>query len=153
MSFREKMAWVSLLATLGVWGFYFWELLGAGGDAPLGGAAAMALFVRCVVLVVVIEVGVAVVAPAVFGREAEAPADEREQLVELKATRAAYVLLTVLAVCLVVAAPALAGAAPYLFADPLGDAALAASNGLLLAVLLSGLLKSAWQIVGYRLGR
>lgn len=90
MSFREKSAWITLISLLLVSAVYSmhapWSL------RPEPGGFAFHWLVVCVVALVLIEivghVAIAVRAP----REALAPADERERLIDLKATRiAAYV--------------------------------------------------------------
>jgi hypothetical protein len=94
MSFREKSAWITLVALVVVtllWALHFpW-----GGPFTLAPAPNPFLFhtlalatISFIVIEVVAHVIVAVLAP----REAGAPADERERLIGLKATRlGAYV--------------------------------------------------------------
>ena len=95
MSFREKAAWISLLAYLGIYGFYFTQVGSAliRGDAD--GTPFFGLFVRAVVLFVVVIIIGTVVAAVTAPKDANAPADEREKLVALKANSASgYVLAT-----------------------------------------------------------
>jgi hypothetical protein len=91
MSFREKSAWISFVSILLVTAFYFthvasWSL------RPGPDAGAFHLLIISVIALVTIEiiahVYVAIRAPS----EARTPRDERERLIDLKATRiAAYI--------------------------------------------------------------
>jgi hypothetical protein len=94
MSFREKSAWVSFLLILVVFAIYFWNvgrvLMGTASSAGI-----FPLFLRLVIALVVAEVVLHVVLAVRDPKEARTPKDERERLIELKATRVAfYVLVT-----------------------------------------------------------
>src|SRR5947199_9604723 len=87
MSFREKSAWISVLSMSGIYGFCFWSVIHTGphaGGFHLGGL--LETIIALVVLQVVLTVAVAIFSP----REAKAPRDEREKLIELRAMRVAY---------------------------------------------------------------
>ena len=87
MSFREKTAWISMLSMLGIYGVYFWRVIHAGPHAA--GFHFGSLLVTIIALVfvqVVLTIAVAIFTP----REAQAPRDEREKLIELRAMRIAY---------------------------------------------------------------
>lgn len=94
MSFREKSAWITLIALVLIsllWASHLpWErpfTLAPAPSPPVFYALVLAT-ITFVVIVVVAHIVVAARAP----REANARADEREQLIGLKATRlAAYV--------------------------------------------------------------
>ena len=99
MSFREKSAWVTVTSILLVSGFYFlhvpWSLTPAPSPQLVHGLA------YCLIAFVLIEVIAHVVLAIRAPRDARTPKDERERLVELKATRAAayvYVVGTFLAI-------------------------------------------------------
>ncbi len=100
MAFREKTAWIALLTTLVIYGLYFWSVVQA---RPSGGGFHVAGLVGTVVALVIVQV-VLIVAAAIFSpRDAQAPRDEREKLIELRAIRVAYFGLAagVLTVCIV----------------------------------------------------
>ena len=90
MSFREKSAWISVLLIVAVFGPYFW-LVGRSltGMAHVHGGTQFALILLFVVLEIVLHVAIAVQSP----RDARAPKDERETLIDLKATRSAFYVL------------------------------------------------------------
>ena len=94
MSFREKSAWITLITLVLVsllWSLHipWWEPFTLAPESnPIVFHALVLATISFVVIVVVAHVIVAVLAP----REASARADEREQLIGLKATRlGAYV--------------------------------------------------------------
>jgi hypothetical protein len=88
MSFREKSAWIALITTLAVYGIYFARvapLLGGTHEDGFLGPLCTSVFVL-VVLQVGLHVGAAVLAP----RDAGAPRDERDRLIDLRATRVGF---------------------------------------------------------------
>ena len=108
MSFTEKRLWVTMTATVVVWGCYYWRLverIAAGGLADAGFIAGMArLFGSAVFLAVALEVGLTIFAAAVTSKAERDATDERERLSNLKASRAAMILLTTLVVTMAGAA-------------------------------------------------
>ena len=87
MSFREKTAWISMLSMLGVYGLYFWRVIHAG---PLAAGFHFGSLLVTIIALVFVQV-VLTIAVAIFTpREADAPPDEREKLIELRAMRIAY---------------------------------------------------------------
>ena len=86
MSFREKTAWISMLSMLAIYGFYFWSVIHAGpqsGGFHFGGL--LETIIALVVVQTVLTLAVAIFTP----KEAKAPRDEREKLIELRAMRVA----------------------------------------------------------------
>ncbi len=150
MSFREKSAWASIAATLLVWGFYFVEFgrQVAGGNPSAD--ALLGLFVRCVILTIVLEIALAIGVAASSSKSANSPADERERLIELRATRIAYAILSVGAVFVALASPAIAVGGPHVLREPTEDIVLISSNGILLSLILAELAKSASQVIAFR---
>ncbi len=134
MSFREKSAWISMLSMLAIYGFYFGSVIHAGSQA--GGARSGGLLGTIVALVVVqvlLTIAVAMFTP----REAKAPRDERDKLIELRAMRVAYSGLATS-----VALACLFGA----FDPPI----IFNTNALLFILVTAEVLRSACQIIQYR---
>jgi hypothetical protein len=136
MSFREKTAWVCLVTMAAVYGWYFAATLPA---LAAGGAAGLRLSTSILVLAVLQVVPLVVIAAA-SPREAKAPLDERDRLIELKGSRAAYVVLVCGALLACVAAMHFSA----------GGALLA--NYIFLAIVAAQLAKYLTQIVHYRRG-
>ena len=139
MSFREKTAWVSLLATGGVWGVYFWMLWPDLQDRSLQ-AGSVGLFIGGVVVLTIIQIIVAIALALAAGKAADAPMDERERLIDLKGAGAGFYALN--AACLCASALWLIGASPLVMA-----------NAILAAMVLGEVIRSGFVIVGYRRGR
>jgi hypothetical protein len=134
MPFREKSAWISLLSMSVIYGLYFWSVIHAGPQA--GGfhfGSLLGTIIALVVVQVVLTVAVAIAAP----KEAKAPRDEREKLIELKATRIAYSGLATS-----VALACFFGA----FDPPL----VFNTNALLFVLVAAEVLRSSCQIIQYR---
>ncbi len=136
MSFREKSAWISFLSILGVFIPFFWNSyrqFSGQVDGPTALSVAVWLLVAFVVLEIVLHAAVALQAPS----DARSPRDERERLIEMRATRIAFQVLVV---------GALAGVATV----HLTRSAWAIQQVVLLAIVLAELVKFGGQIVLYR---
>ena len=90
MSFREKSAWISFVLIVLVFGPYFW-LVGRSfaGVGHVHAGTQFALITVFIVLEIVVHIAIAIQSP----RDARAPKDEREVLIDLKATRTAFYVL------------------------------------------------------------
>jgi hypothetical protein len=134
MSFREKIAWISMLSMAGIYAFYFWSVMQAG---PQGSGATLGGLLGTTIALVVVQVALTV-AVAVFNPdEAKAPRDEREKLIELRATRVAYAGLATS-----VALACFFGA----FTPPI----IFNTNSLLFLLVTAEILRSGCQIIQYR---
>jgi hypothetical protein len=129
MSFREKSTWISLLASVAIYGGYF----ATGGVSSFGGlVGATILFV---IAMIVLTVCAAILAP----RDASRPADEREKLIALKSARVALVVITT-------------GALAAIWAMFFGTDRVLVANGLFFALVLGEIAKDTAQIVYFRRG-
>ena len=129
MSFREKSAWISLLSISGIYAWYFWSVFRSGGQVGL----LLVTVVALVIVQTVLTVGVAIVAP----REATAPRDERDRLIDLKATRFAYAVLAGSVAC----ACFFGGFKPPVIFN---------ANALLFVLVVAEIIRSGCQIIQYR---
>ena len=135
MSFREKSAWITLVSVLACFGVYFFELV-AG---RVGALASLHLLLFAVAGLVVLQIALTAIAAATTPKDARAPADERERLIQWRSHTIGYYVLTVLALLLFV---------PIHF----GHSALDMANFALLAVVISTLAVAVAQIVMFRRG-
>ncbi len=138
MSFRERSAWVALITYGLVFGGYFFTLWQAWGDGYGQGLSIGLMFGAVVTLVAVaavLNIAIALFSP----KEANAPADERETLIDLKAERISSYTLSVGVVCLIGAL--LIGWNAYLVA-----------NLLLASLVISEMVKALAQIAYFRAG-
>ena len=136
MSFREKSAWISLLSMSGIYGFYFWSVIHAGpkpGPFHFGGL--LETIIALVVLQIVLHSAAAIFNP----KEAQAPRDERDKLIELRAMRVAYSGLAT-------------GIAFACFFGAFSPPIIFNTNALLFILVTAEILRSACEIVQYQRG-
>lgn len=138
MSFREKSAWIALLAHGGVFGAYFAALWQAW-DPAYGQRLSIGLLMAAMFSFVIVVTALTIVAALMNPKAANAPADERERLIELKAERAAaYTLST--------------GVLLSMTGLLLGFNGFLIANALLASLVAAELVKAGWQIAAYRAG-
>ena len=139
MSFREKSAWISLVSLVLVFGGYFSYI-----GMVLAGLARyrFALFPLMVGVFIIAEVMLHLVIAAQSPRDARTPKDEREQLIELKATRAAFYVL-------LVSAFASIGTAHLRLSDP-DDRLWLMMQAILFSIVFAEVVKFARQIALHR---
>lgn len=133
MPFREKTAWISLISIAGIYGVYFWSLMRSGPGAGSHTAGLLGTVIALAIVQTVLTIAVAIFDP----KNAQAPRDEREKLIELKATRFAYAgLATGIAFAVFFAA----------FPTPI----IFGANSLLLILVVAEIMRSSCQIIQYR---
>jgi len=136
MSFREKAAWISLLSMSGIYTSYFWSVVHSGswrGSVPFGP------LLMTVIALVVVQVTLIIVVAAFAPKDAGAPPDERERIIELRATRFAYTVLTASIAC-------------ACFFGAFDPPMIFNANALLFLLVMAEILHSASRIVQYRRG-
>ena len=95
MSFSEKSAWISFFSTLLIFGYYFFKLFGlSGADGEEASQAAVRLLTQAVVLTIIVESVFHGMLAATNRKAAELGADERDKLIELKASKLGYAILS-----------------------------------------------------------
>ncbi len=136
MSFREKSAWISLLSTSVIYAVYFRSVFRSGrGAAGFQFGGLLETIIALVVVQTVLSIVVAVLAP----NEAKAPRDERERLIDLRATRFAYGALA-------------GGVACACFFGAFHSPINFHTNALLFMLVAAEILRSGSQIVQHRRG-
>jgi hypothetical protein len=144
MPFREKTAWISLVTMLALFGAFYVAV--AAGRVPSAGVVTIRYLLLTVGAVIVLQVVANAVAAGLSGGDdPRSPRDERERLIELKATRIAFyvLILGVFTVMFVFIHTPLMGYHPRLPQIGLGTLA---------AVVLADVVKNAAQIVYFRRG-
>ena len=135
MSFREKTAWISLVSTGAIYGYYFTKI---GGDIGRTGTFGFVPFlVGTVVVLVIVQVVLAIALAISSPKDAKAPRDEREQLIAVKARAIGFHVISAgtFVVCL------LAAVRPSPFA---------VINALLFVLVVAELVCAASQVVQFR---
>jgi hypothetical protein len=135
MPFREKSAWISLLSISLIYGVYFWSVVHAGPHAGFHFGSLLATVIALIVVQIVLHIVVAIAAP----KDAKAPRDEREKLIELKASRFAYSgLVTAIALAC--------------FFGALDPPIVFNTNALLFVLVTAELMRTSCQIIQFRRG-
>jgi hypothetical protein len=141
MSFREKRAWIELVSVLGVYGVYvalFGRTWAQSNPADVGVLTIGAVVATTVVLVVLLTV-LTTIAAATSPKDAMAPYDERDRMIDHAASTAGFYALQAGAFMILV--DIVLHASPALIA-----------NSALLAMAAGQAVRAGWQVVGYRRG-
>ena len=94
MSFREKSAWISFICLLVFGALYAWHAV-SGETFRVRGIGAMTFVFGTMAALIALEIGLHVAIAIQSPKEARTPRDERERLIDLRASRVAfYTLLT-----------------------------------------------------------
>lgn len=100
MAFREKIAWVAFVSTVLIWGAFFIILAIAPHDAR--GLAMLGPFIVATVAQAAVMIAAASIWAISAPKEANAPADERDRAIGLRATRMAYLTLILGVIAIIV---------------------------------------------------
>jgi len=153
MAFREKILWASGMLTLGIWGWYFTGFVAALKSGHFDQGAAVGGFIQAIVVLVAINIVAAIVIAIMSGRDASAPADDREKAFARDAYRPAYFTLSAMVVTLMIAGPVLLRIALEWSPAPPNDLApVILGNALLASLVLAELVHTGAQLVRFRLG-
>jgi hypothetical protein len=93
LSFQEKSIWISLVTTILIFGFYFTQAIRAFDSPDVHGTYLIGLFIGIIILVVIVQIVLQSVLAIAHRKAAEAGTDERDNLIELRATRISYFVL------------------------------------------------------------
>lgn len=152
MAFREKSAWIAVLASLPIWGFYFWSVVSEALEGRLDGDMLFWRFLICLGVAVAVMLPLNIAAALLGRQDMDARPDEREAAIDARANRIGLALLEALGLGLVLASGALSGFARDAYpADPAGAATLVLVNALLFCLVLAACTREALQIVQFRM--
>ena len=94
LSFKEKSIWISLVSTLAIFGYYFYNILMLSGmPVEVAKLAALGLLIRTIIFSVIVEAVFQGMLAATNYKAAELGADEREKLIEFKGNAWGYCVL------------------------------------------------------------
>ena len=137
MTFREKTRWAALVIDLAIWAWYFNRVAEALPDGPADEMQFFWLAVGATVATIVIHVGAQILFAVQAPKEAGAAMDERERAIERRAGSAAYTLLAI-------------GLVNVLIASYFGWSKFMTVNGVLAVFVLAELFRYAYEIAAYR---
>lgn len=136
MSFREKSAWISFVSILFFVAVYFGRLATAGAGS---GNTNFIVFLAAVAGVVILEVMLHAAVALRSPREARTPKDERERLIEMRATQLAFPVLLV-------------GALGSIWTIHTNVGRIGMAHAVLFAIVVAELVKFGAQIAYHRRG-
>jgi hypothetical protein len=152
MSVREKQAWMAVVSTFLFWPYYFITLFTAIGSGNLDGWALLTTFLWTLGIHVAILLGMSIVAARMAHEEFDAPPDELERVIEARADKAGMRVLELAVSATAIASLWISGFAREVFiADPAGATAIMMANGLMIAGMVSGLVREIILIIHFRL--
>ena len=153
MSFREKNAWIAVITTLIVWGYYFFVVWTQVTTRTIDGQGLFNLFLISMGITVVLLFGLNLVAARMARQQFGAPEDEMERAVDARANWLGHRLLGWMLLGLAALGPTVI--ASYVrenFADdPAGVTAIIMANANLFVSVLSQIIGECVHIVSYRL--
>ena len=95
MTFHEKTRWTALIVDLIIWSWYFAHVAAALPDGPADEMDFLWLAAGATIATIIIHVAAIIVFAVRRPKEAEAAPDERERQIERNAGNAAYTLLAI----------------------------------------------------------
>ncbi len=96
MSFKEKSAWISLLTTIAIFGYYFFNIWGLSGVPEVEAREqAKDLLAYVIILTIIVETVFHSMLAATNHKAAKLGADERDKLLEYKSNNIGYTILAV----------------------------------------------------------
>ena len=137
MPFREKVAWISVVSTVVIWGGFF-GFMGVT-QGRFHGAVYVAAFFGAMVLQAVLVAAAAIVTAILSPQDASASSDERDKTISRRAYAIAYPVLLTLVLCV-------AGGLH------LGLGAVGMAYGIMGAIIVAEIVHYGAQIAGYRMG-
>jgi ammonia channel protein AmtB len=143
MPYREKSAWGSLIATLGVYGVYFAVLIPRLAASPGRSPPYLGLLFACVLALIASQIALQVGIAITMRHDAKLPMDERERLIVLKSDRVALGVLTTLLAL---------GWLGYLIGPDFTATRAVLANALLFTLVAAALAKYTSQIVYFHRG-
>lgn len=152
MSFRERQAWIAVAPTLAIWIYYFAAFWGDVLARQLDGGQVLTRFLICMGLSLAIMIGLNVAAGVMTKKNLDRAPDELERQIEARADRIGFRLLEALVplglIGGLLATDTIKAAFP---ADPGGSVALIFANGILMAFVVTELVREAVHIASFRM--
>ena len=139
LSYREKIIWISLSSTVLIFGYYFFQAFKVFNNPDVENTTLISLFISVVILISIIQVILIIILSIANKKEAEKGGDEREKLIEAKATKISYFILS-------------AGAWVTAFGILLTSSAFILINVLILFLVLAEIIGFSLQLIYYKRG-
>jgi hypothetical protein len=150
MSFRERQAWVAVVVTLVVWGYYF-AVFWADVAARQIDSNLLTRFLICLGISLVLMIALNLAGGVMTRKNIDAPPDELERQIEASADRFGFHLLELLVPIGLIGGLLVTDRIKTSFPDdPGGAVAVIFANGVLMAFIIAEVVREAVQIFSFR---
>ncbi|GEM_PF-836015 len=151
MTMRERVAWISVVTSLVIFGYYFASVWMDFSARTLDGDALFWRFLKCFGVAVIIMLPASMVGAYLGGEKFDPPPDELERVIEARANRVGLAVLEVAIVGVVLLSVWISDIARADFAaDPAGATAIMLVNLLLFVTASAAVLREVLTIIAYR---
>lgn len=151
MTMREKVAWISTLTALTIFGYYFWSVWSDFGARLLDGDLLFWRFVWCIGIAVAIMLPASLLAAWAGKQQFDPPPDEMERAIERRSYRAGLGFLEVSIVAIILLSGRITDMARADYpVDAAGATSVILVNMLLFALAVAGILREILVIFEYR---
>jgi hypothetical protein len=152
MTMREKVAWISVSASLVIFGWYFWSVWADFTARVLDGDALFWRFLWCLGVAFVIMLPGSLLAAWLGRQDFDPPPDELETRIEAISNRIGLALLELALVAVVLLSKSITDLARADYAaDPAGATAIMLINLVLFAAAAAALVREIIVIIQYRM--
>lgn len=151
MSLREKIAWISVVTSVVIFGWYFWSVWADFAARKLDGDGLFWRFLKCAAVAFIIMLPASLIGAYLGGEKFDPPPDELERSIEARSNRIGLAVLEVALVGVVLSSRWITDIARADFAaDPAGATAIALINLVLFAAASAAVLREVLTIIQYR---
>ncbi len=151
MTLREKVAWISVVTSVVIFGWYFWSVWADFGARALDGDPLFERFLWCFGIAIAIMLIGSILAAKLGGQPFDPPPDELETRIEAVSNRIGLSLLEVSIVGVVLVSRLVTDIARADYAaDPAGATAIMLVNLLLFVSATSAVIREIIVIIQYR---
>jgi hypothetical protein len=152
MTMREKVAWISVVASLVIFGWYFWSVWADYSARALNGDTLFWRFLWCLGVAFVIMLPGSLLAAWLGRQDFDPPPDELEIRIEAISNRVGLALLELALVGVVLLSKAVTDLARVDYAaDPAGATAVMLVNLVLFVAATAAIIREVVVIVQYRM--
>jgi hypothetical protein len=93
ISFKEKSIWTSLIMTIIIFGYYFTRVFNVLNQPTVDSTNLIVLFISVVIMMIMLEITIHIILGIIDNKNANEADDERDRLIDLKATKISYYIL------------------------------------------------------------
>lgn len=151
MTMRERVAWISVVTSLVIFGYYFGSVWADVSARTLDGDALFWRFLQCLGVAFIIMLPAAMIGAYLGGEKFDPPPDEMERQIEARSNRVGLAVLEVAIVGVILLSKWITDIARADFsADPAGATAILLINLLLFVTASAAILREILTIIQYR---